>query len=81
MSLLLGDDCINDAVHSLFHVMLCLGLLLTTHSMKLQSMIADCQRLPPTVLSLQTVAVVHTNASLQSSYTDALHCISMHCAA
>ncbi len=69
MSLLLGDDCVNNAVHSRFHVMLCLGLLLTHHSMKPQFMIADCECLPPAIVLLQTVAVVHTNACLQSSYT------------
>ncbi len=76
MSLLLGDDCVNNAVHSLFHVMLCVGLLLTHHSMKPQFIIADCECihyvcicLPPAIVSLQTVAVVNTNACLQSGYT------------
>ena len=66
MSLLLGDDCVNNAVHSLFHVMLCLGLWLTHHSMKPQFTIADCDGLPPAIVSVQTVTVVHSKFAMDA---------------
>ena len=63
MSLLLGDECV---VHTLFHIMLWLGLSLTQHSMKPQFTIADCDGLPPAVVSLQILAAVHIRFAMNA---------------